>query len=373
MNTHLPTDDSEENGIDDTLSASALLAHDRARDVPLLAGADEVGRACLAGPIMAAAVLFNLERLAAGAGRELLEALNDSKRLMRRKRERLAQAVLVQAEAIALVSVPAREIDRIGIDAANVACLERALSGLGERPRLRLVDGDGRLELGADAPAHEWIVHGDGTSATIAAASIVAKVARDRVMARLGERYPGYGFERHAGYGTLGALHSVAENARPNPAAVPPPLHHRLDPRAIRQEFPQRDRQDESAVARVAPVIVTREQDCDAGLKLSRLQTKLACRPCHCFARGDRRIVTPSPAAMRARRRAGGQSRLIRPRLMRCAHRLRIESPGACISNDRMELMSLATSVSRARARWRTGKYGEFASQRGRSMRRTDA
>ena len=182
------------------MSDSALLAHDRARGVRLIAGVDEVGRACLAGPIMAAGVLFDLERLASGAGRNLLEELDDSKRLGRAKRERLAQAVLAHAEAVSLISIPSSQIDRIGIDPANVACLERALHALGERAELRLVDG--RLALGAGAPVHELIVRGDATSATIAAASIVAKVARDRLMARLGERYPGYGFERNAGYGT---------------------------------------------------------------------------------------------------------------------------------------------------------------------------
>jgi ribonuclease HII len=179
---------------------SSLLDHDRARGVRLIAGADEVGRACWAGPIMAAAVLFDLERLAAGSGRALAEELNDSKRLSRRKCERLASAILAHADAVTIVSVPAGEIDRIGTDAANVACLTGALRGLGERPELRLVDG--RLELGEGAPAHELLVRADGTSATVAAASIVAKVACDRLMARLSESYPGYGFERHAGYGT---------------------------------------------------------------------------------------------------------------------------------------------------------------------------
>jgi ribonuclease HII len=182
------------------VSDSALLAYDRARGVRLIAGVDEVGRACLAGPIVAAGVLFDLERLASGAGRNLLEELDDSKRIERTKRERLAQGVLGHAEAVSLVCIPANQIDRIGIDPANVACLERALRALGERAELRLVDG--RLALGAEAPTHELIVHGDATSATIAAASIVAKVARDRLMARVGERYPGYGFERHAGYWT---------------------------------------------------------------------------------------------------------------------------------------------------------------------------
>lgn len=189
-------------------SDSALVAHDIARGVRLIAGGDEVGRACWAGPIMAAGVLFDLERLASGAGKDLLDELDDSKRLSRAKRERLADAVLAHADAVSLISVPASQIDRIGIDSANVTCLDGALCALGESAELRLVDGDGRLRLSARAPAHEWIVRGDGTSASIAAASIVAKVARDRFMARVGERYPGYGFERHMGYGTQ--QHSAA-------------------------------------------------------------------------------------------------------------------------------------------------------------------
>ena len=192
------------------MSDSALLAHDRARGVRLIAGVDEVGAGgCWAGPIMAAGVLFDLERLASGAGRNLLEELDDSKRLSRTKRERLARAVLDHAEAVSLVYIPARQIDRIGIDPANVACLERALRALGERAELRLVDG--RLALGTGAPAHELIVRGDATSATIAAASIVAKVARDRLMARQGERHPGYGFERNAGYWTPKHIVAIAE------------------------------------------------------------------------------------------------------------------------------------------------------------------
>ena len=131
--------------------------------------------------------------------------MNDSKRLVPAKRERLAKAVLAHAEAVSLVFIPASQIDRIGLRRANLACLERALRAVGERAELRFVDG---YALGAGAPVHERIVRGDATSATIAAASIVAKVARDRLMARLGERYPGYGFERHKGYRT--AAHLVA-------------------------------------------------------------------------------------------------------------------------------------------------------------------
>jgi ribonuclease HII len=191
------------------MSDSPLVAYDLARGVRLLAGVDEVGRACIAGPIVAAGVLFDLERLASGAGSDFLEELNDSKRLGRTKRKRLAEAIHAHADAVSVICVPAGEIDRIGIDAANVSCLEQALRAVGQRAELRLVDG--RLQLGSEAPVHELIVHGDATSATIAAASIVAKVARDRLMAHLGERYPDYGFERHAGYGTAKHMAAVAQ------------------------------------------------------------------------------------------------------------------------------------------------------------------
>ena len=192
------------------MSGSPLLVHDLARGVQLIAGVDEVGAGgCWAGPIMAAGVLFDLERLVSGAGRDLLEEVDDSKRLAPATRERLAKAVLAHAEAVSLVSIPASQIDRIGLRAANLACLERALHALGERAELRLVDGN--LALGAEAPAHETIVRGDATSATIAAASIVAKVTRDRLMARLDERHQGYGFERHKGYGTKEHKAAVAK------------------------------------------------------------------------------------------------------------------------------------------------------------------
>jgi ribonuclease HII len=143
--------------------------------------------------------------------------VNDSKRLAPAKRERLARAVLVHAEVVSVVSIPASQIDRIGLRAANLACLERALRAVGERAELRFVDG---YALGASAPVHERIVRGDATSATVAAASIVAKVTRDRLMARLGERYPGYGFERHKGYRTK--EHRVAV------ANLGPSREHRL-------------------------------------------------------------------------------------------------------------------------------------------------
>jgi ribonuclease HII len=96
--------------------------------------------------------------------------------------------------------MPSSEVDRIGIDPCNRACLERALGAVGGRAELRLVDGNDSKPLSADALPHERIVRGDGTSGAVAAASIVAKVVRDRLMTRMDERYPGYGFERNKGY-----------------------------------------------------------------------------------------------------------------------------------------------------------------------------
>jgi ribonuclease HII len=196
---------------------------------------------------MAAGVLFDLERLASGAGRDLLEEVNDSKRLAPAKRERLANAVLAHAEAVSLVSIPASQIDRIGLGPANLACLERALRAVGERAELRFVDG---YALGASAPVHERIVRGDATSATVAAASIVAKVTRDRLMARLAERYPGYGFERHKGYGRPEHKAAIAKLG-PSPvhrlsfkalrcagAVVAAPAHRRKPRRASWRELP---------------------------------------------------------------------------------------------------------------------------------------
>jgi ribonuclease HII len=217
------------------LSGSALAAHDRARGVRHIAGVDEVGRACLAGPILAVAVLFDLRRLVSGEGKRLFEEFDDSKRLGKTKRQRLAQGVLAHAETISLVAIPAAEIDRVGIDLANARCLARALHGVGEDVDLRLVDG--RLDLGAGAPAHEKIEHGDATSATIAAASIVAKVTRDRLMARLGARYPGYGFERHAGYGTAMHMDAIASSG-------PTPEHRRSFKAPAFAVFDARQRRD---------------------------------------------------------------------------------------------------------------------------------
>ena len=181
---------------------SELLRHDAALGCRFVAGADEAGRGALAGPIVAAAVLLEPAALDGGA----LERLNDSKRLSPKRRDELALAIGRHAAAVAVVAVSSAEIDEIGIQAANLGALSRALDLVGApEDAALLVDG---FALPMQARAHRAIVKGDATSAAIAAASIIAKTTRDRAMAGLDEVSPGYGFGTHAGYGT--AAHKEA-------------------------------------------------------------------------------------------------------------------------------------------------------------------
>ncbi len=185
-------------------SAVRLLAHDRALGVRHVAGADEAGRGCLAGPLVAAAVCFDVTR-------DLdhqLEGLDDSKRIGATRREQVAAAIVGSAAAIVVVVVPAAEIDRRGLHRSNLRALADALRGLGDLPQLRISDG---FALGEGAPSHRALVGGDRTSAAVAAASVIAKVTRDRFMCQAAGEYPDYGFERHVGYIT--PEHSAAVRA----------------------------------------------------------------------------------------------------------------------------------------------------------------
>ena len=177
-------------------SGQRLLRYDRRLGARLVAGVDEAGRGALAGPLVCAAVLFDYAVLRDRRVRPLA-ALNDSKQLGRAERERLLGAIVAAASAIAVQIVPAAQIDRAGLHRSNLDGLRRCLATLGSSADLCLVDG---FRLGPDAPAHRAVVHGDARSAAIAAASIVAKVTRDRLMARLAEQYPEYGFGGHVGY-----------------------------------------------------------------------------------------------------------------------------------------------------------------------------
>ena len=167
-----------------------------------VAGVDEVGRGCLFGPVFAGAVVLE----AANASRLQREGLTDSKRLSARRRGELVPLIELEAEAWGLGQASAREIDRLGIRPATELAMLRALQRLPNRPELVLVDGN--LPLRPWTGEQRSIVAGDQHSLAIAAASVIAKQCRDALIQRLSQRFPGYGLERHAGYGT--ALHRAA-------------------------------------------------------------------------------------------------------------------------------------------------------------------
>lgn len=162
-----------------------------------MAGVDEAGRGPLAGPVVAAAVAFDHRRPIPG--------INDSKKLSARKREELFRLIRASAVAVSAAVSSHRQIDRVGILRATFAACRRAVRGLEKklgRRRLRLVVFDGNLEIPGLGVGQITVVGGDGRSACTAAASIVAKVTRDRIMTRLDKKYRGYGFGKHKGYGT---------------------------------------------------------------------------------------------------------------------------------------------------------------------------
>ena len=181
-----------------------LLRFDRRLGVRLVAGADEAGRGSLAGPLVVAGVLLDYGSLRGHRVRPLAD-LNDSKQVSPDDREELFRAVVGCAARISIRVIPSCEIDRNGLHRSNLAGLRAVLADLHPRAEACLVDG---FRLGAAAPPHRAIVDGDTKSAAIAAASIVAKVVRDRAMRRLDALYPRYGFSSHVGYITPG--HSLA-------------------------------------------------------------------------------------------------------------------------------------------------------------------
>jgi ribonuclease HII len=171
-----------------------------------IAGVDEVGRGCWYGPVLAGAVI-----LPAGAAASLAAAgLTDSKALSARRRAQLVPLIQAQALGWALGQASAAEIDRHGIRTATewamLRALQRLAHGLGDAPQLVLVDGV--LPLRCWPSPQRTVVRGDRQSLAIAAASVLAKQTRDALITRLASVHPGYGLERHAGYGT--ALHRQA-------------------------------------------------------------------------------------------------------------------------------------------------------------------
>lgn len=164
-----------------------------------MAGADEAGRGCLAGPLVAAGVLIDYGELSA-ADRRALSGLHDSKQMKAELREELYPAVLRAASRVSVVVRCARGIDDRGLHVTNIEALSCALERLAPDPDAAcLVDG---FSLRECAVPHRAVIEGDGTSAAIAAASVIAKVTRDRYMHGVADHYRGWGFEEHVGYST---------------------------------------------------------------------------------------------------------------------------------------------------------------------------
>jgi ribonuclease HII len=176
-----------------------LFAFDRGLQSRYVAGTDEAGRGCLAGPLVAAAVLIDYERLS-HADRRALSGLHDSKQMTEERRLEMYPCVLRAAERVSVVVRSAAGIDRRGLHVTNIEALSLALERLdpGE-DAICLVDG---FRLPRCAVPHRPVIQGDATSAAIAASSVIAKVTRDRYMREVATLHPGWGFEEHVGYST---------------------------------------------------------------------------------------------------------------------------------------------------------------------------
>ncbi len=173
----------------------------KAQGYRYIAGVDEAGRGPLAGPVVAAAVILDPENVPADA--------DDSKKLSASKRERLYDEIMQRALSVSVAVTGPERIDRINILRATLETMNSAISGLEITPDYILVDGNILPPGHKNAAA---IVKGDALSASIACASIIAKVTRDRLMTELSEKYPQYGFEKHKGYGTHDHMQAIAEH-----------------------------------------------------------------------------------------------------------------------------------------------------------------
>ncbi len=157
----------------------------------MVCGVDEAGRGPLAGDVYAAAVIFDED--------VIIEGVNDSKKLSAKKREQLYDIIIEKAKAYCIATASIEEIEEINILNAAMLAMKRAVEGLGIVPDIALIDGNKTPDINCRSYA---VVKGDATSQSIAAASILAKVARDRYMEELDKKYPQYQFAKHKGYGT---------------------------------------------------------------------------------------------------------------------------------------------------------------------------
>lgn len=163
-------------------------------------GIDEAGRGPVAGAVYAAAVILDPN--------DPIEGLDDSKKLTPKKREKLSPIIKEKALAYCIASASVEEIDKTDILSADMLAMQRAFEGLKEKAGIVLVDGDVLPGLSCNS---KNVIGGDAKSEAIAAASILAKVERDAEMCRFAEKYPGYGFEKHKGYGTRAHLDAIKE------------------------------------------------------------------------------------------------------------------------------------------------------------------
>lgn len=222
------------------------------RGVWPIAGCDEAGRGPLAGPVVAAAVILDPDRIPRG--------IDDSKRLTAEEREKLFDKICATAQVSVAVASPAR-IDRDNILRASLWALKRAVMALPEAPRHVFVDGRDRLDTECDCEA---VIGGDGIVMSIAAASIIAKVTRDRLMCALAQDCPGYGFEQHKGYAVPDHLDALDR--------LGPSVHHRsffapvVAARAKHMPWTVEPMPDLFAVTDEAQVEASVEIDVSAGL-----------------------------------------------------------------------------------------------------------
>ena len=169
------------------------------KEYGVICGVDEAGRGPLAGPVACAAVIL---------GSEEIEGVNDSKKITEKKREILYEEIMKKAEAVSVELVWPETIDRINILEATMLGMKRAVEKLPFAPDIVLIDGNRLPDIDV---SEEYVIHGDARSASIAAASIIAKVTRDRIMREYAMEFPEYGFEKHKGYGTKAHYEALRE------------------------------------------------------------------------------------------------------------------------------------------------------------------
>lgn len=169
----------------------------------LIAGMDEVGRGPLAGPVCVCCVIMPLEE------DKLISGIDDSKKLSEKKRNSLAEEIKEKAICYSIQMVDEKTIDEINILNATKLCMKRAIEGMKIKPDIVLVDAIDKLDTDVKL---RGIIKGDAKSYSIGAASILAKVTRDNLMAELSEKYPEYGFEKHKGYGTKMHIDAIKQH-----------------------------------------------------------------------------------------------------------------------------------------------------------------